>query len=493
MDSKIGAPAASASVRHALYTYLVDLRPSEPPGRDAALLFLSRGVRMFSFGFLAVILVLYLQELGISTKNVGVLFSCTLAGDAVLSLLLTSVADRFGRRRSLILGSIVSLTTSIIFSFADNFLLLLLCGIFGIITPSGGEIGPFMSIELSGISAATKASDRTKIMAWYNLLGSLCSAAGAVACGQLVTRLHESTGLLGCYRSALALYSSLHLLKLVIFTQLGASIEAAPKAAPIAAERAVSSILGLHKSKAVVARLSGLFLIDSFAGALILQSFVSSWFSAVYGTDAAMLGAIVFVCNVLAGFSSLLAVKFAEMMGLVMTMVVTHLPSNVMIMLVPLMPNESAAVVLLCVRYSISQMDVPCRNAYIQGIVADDERSAANGVTNMARSVGGAAGPALASMFYASASTSSYPFLLAGLLKIVYDLLLLRGFKDLRTPEEQREREQAEEGLEMAPAAALSASPPRPMRDPTKARAVRSAAVDYMPLEAEESEEDMEL
>jgi MFS family permease len=218
----------------------------------------------------------------------------------------------------------------------------------------------------------------------------------------------------------------------VLFLFLTAAIEI-PKALQNAATRRT---LGLHKSKAIVLRLSALFAMDAFAGGLVVQSMMAYWFHVRFGVEAGVIGSIFFGANILAGISALLAGQLAKKIGLINTMVFTHIPSNLLLMLVPLMPNLPLAIAVLLARFSISQMDVPTRQSYTLAVVAPDERSAASGVTAIARSVGAAISPSLAGIFLSVPLLLSTPFFLAGGLKIVYDLLLYRSFRRLKPPEE---------------------------------------------------------
>jgi len=195
-------------------------------------------------------------------------------------------------------------------------------------------------------------------------------------------------------------------------------------------------VLGLHRSRNVVFKLSAFFALDAFAGGLIVQSLMAYWFHLRFGIESGLLGSIFFGANILAGISALLAVKIAEKFGLINTMVFTHIPSNVLLILVPLMPNLGLAIGLLLLRFSISQMDVPTRQSYTMAVVAPDERSAASGVTAIARSVGASLSPALTGLFLSVPFLFSAPFFFSGGLKIVYDLLLFREFRTLKPPEE---------------------------------------------------------
>jgi predicted MFS family arabinose efflux permease len=218
----------------------------------------------------------------------------------------------------------------------------------------------------------------------------------------------------------------------VLFLGLTAGIEVS-HAAQQASDRRT---LGLHRSKGVVMKLSALFAVDAFAGGFIVQSMVAYWFHVRFGIEAGLIGSIFFAANVLAGISALLASRLARRIGLINTMVFTHIPSNVLLMLVPLMPTLPLAIAVLLVRFSISQMDVPTRQSYTMAVVAPDERSAASGVTTIARSVGAAISPSLTGVFFSVPGLLSLPFFLAGGLKILYDLTLYRQFRRLKPPEE---------------------------------------------------------
>jgi MFS family permease len=219
---------------------------------------------------------------------------------------------------------------------------------------------------------------------------------------------------------------------MVVFSRLSAAVEASPEALSRAKSR-----LGLHHSGGVVLRLSALFALDAFGGGVVVQSLLAYWFHLRFGTAPGRLGAIFFAANLLAGLSALLAARIAARIGLVRTMVFTHLPSNLLLLLVPLMPSAELAVLILLARFTISQMDVPTRQSYVMAVVLPEERSAAAGVTGVARSTGASVSPMLGAMCLASSGWMSAPFFLAGSLKILYDLLLFRSFADLRPPEDR--------------------------------------------------------
>jgi len=398
---------------------------------DARLLFSTRILRMFAYGFLSVVLVLYLSEVGLSTKQIGALLTLTLLGDTAISLWMTTSADRTGRRKMLIAGAVLMILAGVAFALTRNFALLLLAGIVGVISPSGNEVGPFLSIEQAALSQTVSDEKRTCVFAWYNLVGSFATALGALAGGGLAQWLPSFgfTSLTG-YRAIVIAYGAMGLLLAILFLSLSPSVEVE---APVDPEKAVPKrLLGLHQSQSVIFKLSALFALDSFAGGFVMQSLLAYWFHLKFGVAPGLLGGIFFGANILAGVSALSASQFASRIGLVNTMVLTHIPSNVLLILVPLMPNATLAIIVLLLRFAISQMDVPTRQSYTMAVVHPDERSAAAGVTGVARTIGAGLSPVLAGTLLASASLLSVPLLLAGTLKIVYDLMLYRSFKSIK-------------------------------------------------------------
>jgi MFS family permease len=406
---------------------------TSPSHRDIRLLFTTRILRLFAYGFLSVVLALYLAEAGLSEGQIGLLLTLTLAGDAGISLWLTTNADRLGRRRMLVIGAGLMILAGVVFLFTRNPLLLTLAAIIGVISPSGNEIGPFLSVEQAGLTQLVPDARRTQVFAWYNLVGSFATATGALTGGWLARGL-QTSGLtaLSSYRAVLAGYALAGLALALCFISLSSTIEAA------GLSPASTRTLGLHRSRRVVVKLASLFALDAFAGGLIVQSMMAFWFHVRFGVDVGIIGSIFFGANILAGISALLAVRLAKKIGLINTMVFTHIPSSMLLMLVPLMPSLPLAIAVLLARFSISQMDVPTRQSYTMAVVAPDERSAASGVTTIARSIGAAISPTLTGIFLGIPSLFSLPFFLCGGLKIAYDLLLFREFRALKPPEEKQ-------------------------------------------------------
>src|ERR1700720_2742043 len=403
---------------------------------DGYMLFGTRAVRMFAYGFLSVVLVLYLAQLGLNQGLIGLLLSLTLFGDAVVSLWMTTTADRVGRRRILVAGAALMLFAGLLFALTDRLELLLIAAIIGVISPSGYEVGPFLPIEQAALSQIVPDDQRTQTLAWYNLAGSFATAAGAL-CGGGLTELLQQVGVipLNSYRAVLVCYGVMGVVLAALFRQLSHEVEAIYSGGPPTPTR-----FGLHRSRSIVLKLSTLFGLDAFAGGFVVQSLVAYWFHVRFGVEPAALGGIFFGANILAGISALAAAWVAARIGLVNTMVFTHLPSNILLMLVPLMPNLPSAIVVLFARFAISQMDVPARQSYTMAVVAPDERSAAAGVTGIARSIGAAISPTFAGVFLGNPALLGVPFFVAGSLKVIYDILLYRSFRQVKSAIANRQR-----------------------------------------------------
>lgn len=400
--------------------------------RDMKLLFLTKAVRMFAYGFISIVLVIYLKFINFDAFQISLLLGLTLVGDTVISLYLTTRADRFGRRLTLVIGAGLMLFAGILFVLTNNFALLLLAAIIGVISPSGNEVGPFLSVEQSALSQIVPGRQRTRLFAWYNLLGSFSTASGALLGGWLVQVLVDNGTSLGTsYQAIIVGYAIFGLLLLLMFLNLSPGVEAEPTKGVIKAGK-----LGLHRSKKTVLKLSALFSMDAFGGGFIVQSLMAYWFFVRFGTDPGMLGTVFFAANILAGLSALSAAWIAERIGLLRTMVYTHIPSNVLLILIPFMPSFELALLLLLIRFSISQMDVPARQAYVVSVVHPDERSAASGITGVARTIGQSIALLLTGFLIGSDQTIGLIFVIAGTIKIAYDVLIYFNFKAVRPLED---------------------------------------------------------
>jgi MFS family permease len=400
--------------------------------RDGWLLFATRFVRMFAYGMLGVVLVFYLTGLGLSASRTGLLLTLTLLGDTAVSLVLTTRADRMGRRRMLIAGAVLMTGAGLVFGLTRNFLWLIVAGTVGVISPSGNEVGPFLPIEQAALSGVIPDRIRTSVFAWYALAGSIATAAGSLFAGAATSWMEKAARTpLASQRTIILLYAALGVVLALEFRALSPKVEVG-RGAP--SPPGMKLRLGMGASRGVVLRLCGLFALDAFGGGFVVQSFAAYWFYLRFGVEPATLGGIFFGANLLAGLSALLATRLAARIGLVRTMVFTHLPSNLLLILVPLMPNLRLAILVLLLRFSISQMDVPARQSYIMAVVAPEERAAAAGVTGVARTMGAAIAPLFAGLLFAQPALVNVPFFIAGGLKTLYDLLLYRSFVEVQPP-----------------------------------------------------------
>jgi MFS family permease len=401
--------------------------------RDGRLLFATRFIRLFAYGALSVVLVLYLVGLGLSESDTGLLLTMTLLGDTLVSLYLTTRADRIGRRRMLTIGALLMAAAGVVFAFTHQMWLLVLAGTIGVISPSGQEVGPFLSIEQAALAEVVPDRERTDVFAWYTLAGSLATALGALAAGYLTNTLQRTWTPVDSYRAVVIGYACIGALIVLVVRMTSASVEARTPARAAAGGSVLARFSGLEHSHGVVTRLAALFALDSFGGGFVVQSFAAYWFYLRFGVDPKTLGTLFFAANVFSGLSALVASRLAARIGLVNTMVATHLPSNVLLMLIPLMPTLPLAILMLLARFSISQMDVPTRQSYTMAVVRPEERAAASGVTGVARTTGAALSPLFAGLLFAHPSLINVPFFIAGGLKIAYDLLLYRAFRAVRS------------------------------------------------------------
>jgi predicted MFS family arabinose efflux permease len=308
-----------------------------------------------------------------------------------------------------------------------NFFFLVLAGTIGVISPSGHEVGPFLPIEQAALSHVVSPNFRTEVFAWYTLVGSLATAVGAF-CGGAVTHLLQKSLVtpFNSYRVVVVAYAALGALLTLLFLRLTAAAEVhQPQEKSVEAANLKTFF---PSSIEIVRSFRPRFICRRVRGSKLRRLLVYLRF----GVNPGTLGAIFFWANLFAGFSALLASRLASRIDLVQTMVVTHLPSNILLVLVPLMPSLGLAIALLLLRFSISQMDVPTRQSYTMAVVSPRERSAAAGITGVARTTGAAISPLFAGLLFTRPALISVPFFLAGGLKIVYDLWLYRAFAHVR-------------------------------------------------------------
>ena len=374
-----------------------------------------------------------LRQLGYDDVHIGLVLSAAVAGAAAMTVLWALLADRVGRRRSVIALSVLMTAGGLLFAFAASFEVLLLAAFTGTISATSSEVGAFLTVEQAILPQTAPPGRRTWLFSLYAFAANAAQALGALFAGA-ATAVAASSGLVGAdaFRPLFVLYALVGLANLALFLTLSDKVELAR----VEGQRTFPGFPGVHRSRGVVARLAALFALDAFAGGLVVQSLVAYWFDLRWGFTPAQLGILFFGVNLLSGLSLLAAGRLAMRIGLVNTMVFTHIPSNVLLMLVPLMPSGGLAAALFLARMSISQMDVPTRQSYVMAVVDPDERVAAAGFTNVARGAATALAPTLTGYAF-SVAALGVPFVIAGGLKVVYDLLVYRSFRRLRPPEER--------------------------------------------------------
>jgi MFS family permease len=386
------------------------------------LLIANRATRTFGYGFVAVLLAIYLKLLGGDDAAVVASLGISLGSGAVLNLLVGAFGDRFGRRRAMALFGLLMASSGVLLASAPTFPLALAALALGATSPTGTEVSPFLSVEQSIVAEVARDGKRTRAFAAYNLLGSLGAAAGALASGipNVVAGGVPTTP--DPLRPMFLLYGALGALAAILGVALPASVEIGPRPERVPLR---------PTSRSRIARISALFAVDSFAGGFVIQSFVSFWFYTTYPESREALPLIFFGAGVLAAFSFLAAARLGERFGLLETMVFTHIPSSVLLIAVPIAPGFLPALAAYLGRMALSQMDVPTRQAYVAGIVGREERTAGNAATNTARNVAQAIGP-FSSGALIPALGLSFPFLIGGGLKIVYDLAIFVAFRRIR-------------------------------------------------------------
>ncbi len=360
------------------------------------------------------------------------MLTAAIAGSAGMTILWSLVADRLGRRRTVATMAALMVLGGLLFAVGGGFWVLLLGAFTGTISATSSEVGAFLTVEQAILPQTAPPERRTWLFSIYATAANFAQALGSLFAGSVAA--FAALGLRGAdaYRPLFLLYALVGVANLALFWSLSDRVELAR----VEGER---RLLGVRGSRGTIARLAALFGLDAFAGGLVVHSIVAYWFNVRWGLDPQQLGALFFGVNALSGLSLLAAGWLAGRIGLVNTMVFTHLPSNLLLMIVPLMPSAPLAVVAFLARMSISQMDVPTRQSYTMAVVEPDERTAAAGITNVARSAASAMSPALAGYAF-SVAALGVPFFVAGALKVAYDLLVYAGFRNVRPPEELARR-----------------------------------------------------
>jgi MFS family permease len=403
---------------------------------DAWLIIGARGLRSFGYGLLAVLLGVALSRAGFSPAAIGVLITVSLAGDFCSTYLIGLFADRWGRRRTLAILALLMAATGAVFGLTDLYPVLLVAAFFGTLGTSGSETAPFLPIEQAMLPQASGPERRTEIFARYNLVATFAAAGGALVAGlpDLLARtgVPLSTGV----RLMFGLYTAVALVVVLFVLRLSPLVEPTVMAQRSAPSRWQRLVPPLGRSRGIILRLSALFGVDSFAGGLTVQSLMALFFHLRFGVPLGPLAALFFGANTLSALSFLAAAPLARRIGLLNTMVFTHLPSNVLLAIVAVMPTFPLAAVVLLARQMLSQMDVPTRQAYTMALVAPEERTAAASVTSLARSAGSATSPLFGGLLLQGPLLAlGLPFVVAGAIKAAYDLTLWAVFRRVDSAE----------------------------------------------------------
>lgn len=432
---------------------------------DTKLLILQRFVRLFAYGASTLILVSYLNELGISDTRVGLFMTLTLIGDVVISFLLTLVTDSIGRRRMLALGAVLMTGSGVVFGISSNFWILLTAAILGIISPSGSEIGPFRAIEESTLAHLTPAKVRPDIFSWYSLIGSAGTAFGMMGCGWVVNALKSRPGWnrMKAYRVVFFAYSAVGLLKLLFALCLSAKCEAEPESRPTLNSEE-EPLLGdqrtsvpqkpkrtrkpllphiSKKSRGLFLKLAFLFGVDSLGSSLAALSWVTSFFRRKFELKDGYLGSLFFTTSIIAAMSVLVAASLARRIGNVKTMVFTHLPSSIALALLGIPNSLPLSMTLLLFRACTQSMDVAPRSAFLAAIILPNERTAVMGAINVVKTGAQSIGPIITGSL-SDRKLVWVAFLLAGSLKAIYDLSILTLFLNHESREEREPQEPEE-------------------------------------------------
>ena len=400
---------------------------------NVTLLYVARAARGFGDGFAVIILPAYLTELGFSTLQVGIVATSALLGTAVLTLCVGYFASRFDLRNLLLISALTMIATGVAFANVELFPLLVLVAFAGTTNPSSGDIGIFVPLEHAMLAQDAADPSRTEVFARYSLIGGLSAAAGALVATAPDMLVSFGVGKIGALQLMFYVYAVLGLVGAALYRLL-------PHVRSRDTRQQPASALG--PSRGIVYQLAALFSLDAFAGGFAVQSLVALWLFERFDLSLTAASVFFFWSNTLAAFSYPVAARLAKRFGLVNTMVFTHIPSSICLILAAFLPNLTAVLALLLIRAALSQMDVPTRTSYTMAVVTPAERPAAASVTAVPRSLASAISPTLAGALLSTAF-SGLPLLICGSLKIVYDITLLLSFRHVKPPEERDAREEA--------------------------------------------------
>jgi MFS family permease len=403
---------------------------------DGKLLLCARIVRTFAYGFLSIILAIYLKLIGFDDILIGIILSITLINSIIFTLFASFYADRIGRRNTLLLYTVMMSISGAIFFVTENPLALIIAALIGTLNITGSETSAFLSIEQAILPQTIKDNrKRNTLFGFYNMAGTFAMAGGILIANLPIIIQNEfEFDQIYAIKLLFLFYSLLGIVVNGIYLKLSSAIEIKEKEKTL---KPISKTLN-PKSKKIVTKLSGLFAIDSFAGGFAIQSIVSFWFFIKFDIDLSTISYIFSIGSVLTAFSYLIAAKIADKIGLINTMVFTHLPSNILLILLAFAPNLEIAIVFYMIRMALSQMDVPTRQSYIVAVVEEDERTASAGITNLSRNIAQAISPSITGYIIGILSLSA-PFVIGGLLKILYDIVLYINFRKIKPSEEEKQ------------------------------------------------------
>ncbi|RQS53046.1 MFS transporter [Burkholderia sp. Bp8986] len=401
-----------------------------PAGADKAawLILASRGMRGFCDGFIAVLLPAYLLSLGLSKLDVGLIGTTTLTGSAIATIAVGMLASRFTQRRMLTLAAALMAATGIGFASVSTWWPLFVIAFAGTLNPSSGDVSLFLPLEQSRLAQAADGDARTALFARYSLVGAVSAALGSLAAGlPIAVASHTGISTLGAMRGMFLVYAATGVVVCMLYRRL-----------PRQAVRAAQAAPPLGPSRPIVVRLAMLFSVDAFAGGLVVNSLLSLWLMQRFGLSIAAAGQFFFWAGLLSAGSQLAAAPLSRRIGLLNTMVFTHIPSSVCLIGAALAPSLPLTLTLLLMRSALSQMDVPTRTAYVMAVVTPAERPAAASFTSVPRSLAAAVAPTLAGGLFGLGWLGA-PLVACGALKIAYDLSLLAAFRHVE-PDDGRAR-----------------------------------------------------
>jgi MFS family permease len=391
---------------------------------DARRLILARGLRGFADGAVSVLLASYLTHLGLTPFQVGAIVTGTLLGSAGLTIAIGIVGHRLRRRPLLLAAAALMAATGVGFIALTSFWPLLVVAVIGTLNPSAGDVSVFLPVEQAALAETSMASRLTAMFAWYNLAGTLAGALGALASGipEMVASL-SAVRIVTAERLGFVAYVATAIGVAVVYGRLSPRVE----------HQGQTASAPLARSRRIVLRLAALFSLDSFGGGFVVQSLLVLWLYRRFELSVSATGMIFFLAGLLAAFSQFLSSHLARRIGRIRTMVYTHLPANVFLMIAGVAPTAELAITFLLLRMALSQMDVPARQSYVMAIVPPEERAAASSFTNVPRSLATALAPLLAGMML-ERSSFGWPLVVGGLLKAVYDVVLLIEFRGVKPP-----------------------------------------------------------